>query len=146
MIKAVLDANIFVGSAIRERGVAAAVIGAAKEGKYELVTSPDIRSEIKRALSYPEVKFKSGWTFARINRFIEKLQRESTNTPGILDLQVIQNDTTDDKYIIAAVEAGADYVVSRDPHLLDLKEYEGIQIISPEVFLLCLRSKPVLIF
>jgi putative PIN family toxin of toxin-antitoxin system len=139
MIKAVLDANIFVGSAIRERGVAAAVFDAAKEGKYELVTSPDIRSEIKRALSYPEVKFKSGWTFARINRFIEKLQRESTNTPGILDLQVIQNDTTDDKYIIAAVEAGTDYIVSLDPHLLDLKEYEGIQIISPEVFLHILR-------
>ena len=139
MIKVVLDANIFVGSAIRERGVAAAVLDAAKEEEYELVTSPDILSEIKRVLSYPEVKFKSGWTFARINRFIEKLQRESINTPGILDLQVIQNDTTDDKYIIAAVEAGADYIVSRDPHLLDLKEYEGIQIISPEVFLHILR-------
>ena len=139
MIKAVLDANIFVGSAIRERGVAAAVLDAAKEGKYELVTSPDICSEIKRALSYPEVKFKSGWTFAKINRFIEKLQRESTNARGILDLRVVQRDPTDDKYIIAVVEAGADYIVSRDLHLLDLKEYEEIQILSPEAFLRILR-------
>ena len=44
-------------------------------------------------------------------------------------------DPDDDKYIAAAVEGRAQFVVGGDSDLLDLKEYDGIRIVSPRVFL-----------
>jgi len=41
----------------------------------------------------------------------------------------------DDKYIAAAIEGRARFVVAGDSALLDLKEHEGIRIVSPRVFL-----------
>ena len=44
-------------------------------------------------------------------------------------------DPDDDKYIAAAIEGRAGFVVAGDSDLLDLKEYDGIRIVSPRVFL-----------
>jgi len=44
-------------------------------------------------------------------------------------------DPDDDKYIAAAIEGRARFVVAGDSDLLDLKEYDGIHIVSPRVFL-----------
>ena len=43
-------------------------------------------------------------------------------------------DPDDDKYIAAAIEGARRIVVAGDSDLLDLKEYEGIRIVSPRVF------------
>ncbi len=37
--------------------------------------------------------------------------------------------------ILAAIEGRAGFVVAGDSDLLDLKEYEGIRIVSPRAFL-----------
>jgi uncharacterized protein len=44
-------------------------------------------------------------------------------------------DPDDNKYLAAAVEGLADLVVSGDDHLLALKAYEGIRIVSAREFL-----------
>jgi predicted nucleic acid-binding protein len=44
-------------------------------------------------------------------------------------------DPDDDKYLAAALEGRAAHVVTGDPDLLALGEYEGIRIVSPRVFL-----------
>ena len=43
----------------------------------------------------------------------------------------VSDDPDDDKYIAAAVEGRAAFVVTGDPDLLALKEHEGIRIVSP---------------
>ena len=45
----------------------------------------------------------------------------------------------DNMIIACAVAAGADYIVSRDLDLLDLKAYQGIQMVRPEDFIHYLR-------
>jgi predicted nucleic acid-binding protein len=45
-------------------------------------------------------------------------------TPQSLD------DVPDNVFLAAALEAGADYLVTQDPHLQNLKYYHGTQIIS----------------
>lgn len=52
-----------------------------------------------------------------------------------LALNVVKNDPDDDKFIEAAFEGNAHYIISKDKHLLSLKEYGTIKIISPEEFL-----------
>ena len=43
-------------------------------------------------------------------------------------------DPDDDKYIAAAMEGRAQFLVSGDRHLLDLGEHEGIRLVTPKVF------------
>lgn len=44
-------------------------------------------------------------------------------------------DTNDNKILACAIEAHADYVISGDHHLTDIKEYRKIKIITPDNFL-----------
>jgi len=50
-------------------------------------------------------------------------------------LHIVYKDPTDNKIVECAVAGNADYIVSGDKHLLDLKRYGGIDIISPARFL-----------
>ncbi len=48
---------------------------------------------------------------------------------------VVLADTSDNKFIEAAIKGGTDYIVSGDKHLLDLKEYKSIPIITAREFI-----------
>ena len=50
-------------------------------------------------------------------------------------LIVVQDDPDDNKFIECALECKANYIISGDTHLLNLKEYEGIKIIKSSEFL-----------
>ncbi len=43
-------------------------------------------------------------------------------------------DQSDNRFLEAAVAGKADYIISSDSDLLDMKEFEGIKIIKPGVF------------
>ena len=49
-------------------------------------------------------------------------------------------DPDDDKYIAAAIEGRAGFVVAGDSDLLEVKVYDGIRIVSPRVFRVPFRS------
>src|SRR3989442_8196534 len=54
---------------------------------------------------------------------------------GEREFEGASKDPDDDKYIVAAIEGRAGFVVAGDSDLLDLKGYDGIRIVSPRVFL-----------
>lgn len=47
----------------------------------------------------------------------------------------ISPDPDDNMFIETALIGGCDYIISGDRHLLELKSYEGIQIVKPVAFL-----------
>ena len=47
----------------------------------------------------------------------------------------VSEDPDDDKYVGAAIEGRAAFVVTGDPNLLDIGEHEGIRIVNPRAFL-----------
>ncbi len=49
-------------------------------------------------------------------------------------VEVIKDDPDDNKIIECAIESSSDYIITYDRHLLKLKEYKGIKIITPEEF------------
>ena len=61
--------------------------------------------------------------------------------PTSLNLKVVKEHPVDNKFIIAAIEGEADYVITGDRHLLNLKTYQGIKIITPADFLKILKGK-----
>ncbi|MBI2140302.1 putative toxin-antitoxin system toxin component, PIN family [Candidatus Woesearchaeota archaeon] len=54
-------------------------------------------------------------------------------------LVVIKDDPDDDKVLSGAVAANADFLLSYDNHLLNLKEFRRIKIVKPDDFLKLLR-------
>jgi len=54
---------------------------------------------------------------------------------GRIDCNEIREEPADNKYLSAALEAKADFIISGDHHLKDRKLFEGIRILDPLAFL-----------
>ncbi|GAJ01716.1 unnamed protein product [marine sediment metagenome] len=55
--------------------------------------------------------------------------------PITIKIALVKNYPDDNKFIECAVTNKADYIISGDNHLLSLREYENIKILSPKEFL-----------
>ena len=52
-----------------------------------------------------------------------------------MGIEAVEDDPDDDKILECAVAGNADYIVFDDSHLLDIEEYRGVEILSPDEFL-----------
>ena len=50
-------------------------------------------------------------------------------------LRIVKADPDDDIFFEAAVAGGAQHIVSQDKHLLNVKEYGNIRVVTPKEFL-----------
>jgi len=135
VLRAVLDANVFVSAAIRPEGPPGRILERfVREAAFELVLSPAIVEEVLRALAYPKVRkhFRAG---VDPERWFQSLAVLADLVPGDTELHGVSDDPDDDKYIAAAIEGRASFVVSGDPDLLNVKEHGGVRIVNPRAFL-----------
>jgi putative PIN family toxin of toxin-antitoxin system len=135
MIKAVIDANVFISSALAPGSIPDKVIDLVRQGKITLVISPDILAEIREVLLYPKIKKRLSLTAKDADEFVSQIAKTALITAGLFNLKVIKADPQDDKYLACALEGQADYIISGDRHLLDLKSFRGIKIMPPGTFL-----------
>ena len=135
MIRVVLDANQFVSVVLNDSGIPAKVFNAWRNGYFQLVISPPIIDEIRRVLNYPRLSRIHKKTSKEIDLFLQNLVTLAFNTPNLMQLRVVQNDPTDDKYLVAALEGQAGFIVTGDTDLLEIEEFEGIRILTPREFL-----------
>jgi hypothetical protein len=97
--------------------------------------SPAILDELQRVLVYPRIKKLHRRTPEEIARFFRTLEKISVVTPGIVSVSTVADDPSDNVYLACAVEGSADFVVSGDRHLTDLKTFRGIPIFNAATFL-----------
>lgn len=90
--------------------------------------------EARKVLNYPKIKEKFGLGEDEIKQTVLNLLRYSTLIDNPPALDVIKEDPEDNKVSSVAIKGKADYIVSGDSHLLDLKGYKGIRIITPRRF------------
>ncbi len=141
MLKAVLDANIIVSATIATKGNPARILDFWREDKFELIITPAILEEMWQVILRPVIQKHRRITEDEAVELLFEIQQDATTISPILDLKIIKQDPTDDKYIIAAIEGKADYIVSGDKHLLELGSYENIKIISPKEFVEILEGQ-----
>src|ERR1700757_3591361 len=130
MFRVVLDANQFVSAILSPYGPPAKILNAWREGIFELVTSSSIIDEIRRVLNYPRLSKIHKKSPEEIDLFLEELAVLSFSTPEKLSLSIVVDDPTDDKYLVAALEGEARFIVTGDSDLLKIREYEGIRIVT----------------
>ena len=140
MIKIVLDANIFVSAVIKSPSNPAGILELVKEREVILISSNEILSEIRTALLYPRIRKIHCRTTEEIEKFLENTARISLIVPGKIKIQEIKEDPADNKYLSVALEGMADFIVSGDRHLKDLKIFHGIRIVDPSTFLVLMRK------
>ncbi len=128
-MKAVLDTNIFI-SGIFWKGASNKVVINWKEGKFTLVTSLEGTSEIIKILKDFKIKLPD----EMIKEWIDLIVRNSIIVEPKEKIAIVKDDPKDNIFIETAVAGNADYIVSQDKHLLKLKEFRGIKIITPEEF------------
>ena len=99
--------------------------------RFELFITPQTLAEVERVLTYPHVRRNYALTRAEVNAVVEILKDRARLLPGLYEgVTAVQTDESDNVFLAAALEAGADYLVTQDAHLLNLKHYHGTQIIS----------------
>jgi putative PIN family toxin of toxin-antitoxin system len=140
MLKVVLDANIFVGAVLKPHSDLARIFEWVKEDKIRLVLSHDILSEIKAVLLYPKIRKRHRQTQKEIEEFLRNTVRVSILTQGRIQTDVIKEDPSDNKYLSAALEAKADFIISGDHHLKELKTFHGIRILDPSTFVVLMTK------
>lgn len=135
MFRVVLDANQFVSAILNPDGPSAKVLNGWREGLFEMVISTSIIDEIRRVLNYPRLSKIHKKSTKEINLFLEDLEALAFVAPERLSLSVVADDPTDDKYLVAALEGEAKYIVTGDSDLLKVREYEGVKIFTARAFL-----------
>lgn len=135
MHRAVLDTNIYVSSVFWEMGNPHKIIEKAIEGKTEIFISNEILKEIEKVLKRD---FEESEDF--IQEQINLIKGYSEIVEGTEKVDVVKDDPDDNIIIECAMTANAEFIVSGDRHLLNLKEYAGIKIITPKEFIDILNS------
>jgi len=128
--KVVLDTNSVI-SAFGWGGNSMRVMDLALDNKLSVVTSLEQIDELRRVLDYPRLQLSLDEKEKVLNVFLEIAQLVSPKKR----VDVITEDPDDNRILEAAVEGKVDYIISGDKHLLDLKKYCGIHIVTASEFL-----------
>ena len=130
-MKAVVDTNVAV-SGLLWNGPPNQILRWARQGVLKVLASEETTAELRRVVQY--------------GRFAHRLATLETSpaevfayfmnlilfvpTPEFIPKQIIE-DPFDNFFLELASENKAHLIISGDKHLLDLKEYNHIQIVTP---------------
>ena len=134
MLRVVLDANVYVSALIRPQGPPGQIITRFLENSFAIVLSPAIVEETVRAFAYPKVRkyIRAG---VDPELWFEDVILLAQFVAGDYEVERVSVDADDDKYFAAAAEGRATLIVTGDPDLLTVKDFQAIRIVTPRVFL-----------
>lgn len=134
-MRAVIDTNLFISGIFGKEGsLAAKIQDMWIEQEFELGTSIEIMKEVSRVLQYPKIKQGFHPKDETIKRFFRLVFRKALITKDIYTTDKITEDPTDNKFLACALESKADFIVSGDKHLRNLKQFYGIKIVDAKTF------------
>jgi putative PIN family toxin of toxin-antitoxin system len=130
MLKVVLDTNVLI-SAILFGGKPRQILEKAIRGEIRLCLSEPILEELKGVLQRSKFDYSP-----------EMIQFILTELTGIADvvnpsemIDLVLEDPDDNRILECAVEAGANYIITGDIHLLKLSRYRNIGVLNAAAFL-----------
>jgi uncharacterized protein len=134
MKRVVLDTNIIISSVLG--GALVLILEKWDERKFTVVVTTDVISEYFEVLNRPKFNLKQE-TIDKITRFIYQFSEFVVPEE---EIRFIEDDPKDDKFLEAAVSGKVDFIVSGDSHLLAIKEFRSIPIITGREFLDWLKN------
>jgi len=129
-LKVVIDTNVLI-SALGWSGPPSDCLDLVVKGEIINFISKPILDELLKVLDYPKFKF----TKEEKEEFVEILLSQSIVIEPKEKIVAIERDPEDNKFLECSIKADADFIISGDPHLKDLKRFRGVEILSPDEFL-----------
>jgi putative PIN family toxin of toxin-antitoxin system len=128
-VKVVLDTNVFI-SGVFFTGPPYRILEAWRDGRIQIVVSPDILEEYQRvgqtlATQFQGIEFQPIFDFLTLNAQVVSSERLA---------ELVCRDPDDDKFLACALTSGAKYVISGDKDLLGASGYKGLVVVSPRKF------------
>ena len=113
-LRVVVDTNVLISASFRKLSpIPNSIYNAIKSQQFILITSPQVVEEIEDVLSREKIIKRTHMTAQVRKQFITELIEIAFVVSGDINIHA------------------ADYIASGDRHLLNLKQYQGIKIISP---------------
>ena len=142
MRRVVFDSTVLVSAFLRPGGLADELLTLAAQGQLELLLSAAIILETWRTLlTGDHIRARYPYSDERTYLFCLSLVEIATKVlRSTQPLTGIVRDPRDDMVVACALDGRADTIVSRDKDLLSLGTFQGISIITPEVFRQQLRA------
>lgn len=140
-VKALIDTSVMLSVAFPRGELVKELRDMIADGAFTLVTSKEIMAELYRIIHYPRILKQFKPSKDDIDDFIGMVMEKALITRGRYKLEKIKDDPTDDMFLACAMEAKADYIVSRDPHLRNLKHFHGVKIVDVKAFVERVRKK-----
>jgi putative PIN family toxin of toxin-antitoxin system len=130
----VLDTNVVVSALLSSSGSLAKIITAWEAGHFEVATSPALLDELERVLGYDHLRKYFTQTQAKNKSLLKRFKSVGILVEPHFELEVIPEDPDDNQVLACAVAANAIDIVSDAEHLLGLKKYREIMILTPAGF------------
>ena len=134
-MRAVLDANVLISAILSSRGSPARLLLAWQAGEFDLVVSPKLLDELRRALTYP--KLERLVPHADADAFVAWIARSAVLATDPDGPPPVLSADPDDDYLMALAAAERAVLVSDDTHLTTLGS--RFPVMTPAEFLGGLR-------
>lgn len=128
--RVVIDTSTLISAAITI-GTPAAVLDAVYIDEHALLFSLETYSELYEVLN--RSKFNRYINLKERQRFLEGVQ-EAAEWITVVSTVRVSQDSKDDKFLAVAFDGKADYIISSDQDLYDLKRFRHIPILTPREF------------
>jgi len=129
-MKIVLDANIFISSFFWG-GNPRTVLKRAIAKQDELFITSKILNEIEEVIIRP--KFHAGRD--EIEFYIKSIEEIANKVTIVNEIKKGSRDKKDNKYIDCGMACNADYIISGDIHLLEMKKIAAVKIVTAKEYL-----------
>jgi len=130
-MKLTLDTNVLVSAFISKKGQPAALMDAALIlPEIELVLSEPILDEFADVLARPEVTKRFSYSLEAVQETVAQIRKNSNVVELVSTFKIVKDDPKDDIVINTAWDGKADYIVTGDHHLKELKKFRNIRIVT----------------
>jgi len=128
--RVVIDTNVFI-SAFIFGGKPLEIIRLLLKGEIEVYISPFIVNEIVRIF-----REKFAWEESKIEEILEMIKTKTIEVYPNFRVSIISGKDDDNRILECALEGKVNCIISGDKrHILPLREFEGIKIVSVNEFL-----------
>lgn len=132
-MKITVDTNILI-SATFWYGDSFRILERVENKEIELVLSNEIIREYEEVLAYAEIQEKIQGKQLTMKQTVQKIQTMTTLVHPSEKVNIIKDDPDDNAVLECALEGKVKHIITNDKHLLKLKEFREIKIITPAEF------------
>ena len=129
-IRAVLDTNIYVSALFWKQGNPHRIIQKGIDEEIEIFASEEIIEELRKILKR-DFNENDELIKRQINFLLLFVDTAEINQK----IEIVKEDADDNKIIECAIASNAKFIVSGDNHLLKIRKFRDIKIVSPKEFL-----------